>query len=173
MISANVQRTITSVQQAVMEAGDLVSWSKANSHKTVVLGLSLGGLVTNLLGCTGVTIDALASVMYASNLAHLVWNSAVAKHIKADFVSNSFTYEELEKAWSVLNPALRKPLVDKNKILLISGRDDLFITKEDSEALCSAWGNPKRIVIPCGHSGLNVCKEEISNDICRFIDAAL
>jgi len=58
----------------------------------------------------------------------------------------------LEKAWSVLNPALRKPLVDKDKILLISGRDDLFITKEDSEALCAAWGNPKRIVIPCGHS---------------------
>ena len=173
MISANVQRTIMSVQQAVMDAGDLVSSSKANAHKTVVIGLSLGGLVTNMLGCTGAPIDALVSVMYASNLAHLVWNSAVAKHIKADFMSNGFTYEALEKAWSVLNPALRKPLVDKDKILLISGRDDLFITKEDSEALCSSWGNPKRIVIPCGHSGLNVCKEEIANDICRFIDAAL
>ena len=173
MISANVQRTIISVQQAVVDAADLVSWSKANSHQTIVIGASLGGLVTNFLGCVCTQIDALVSVMYASNLAQLIWHSAVAKHIKHDFVNNEFSLDELDKVWSVINPSLLKPKVSKDKILLMTGKHDLFITKEDSDALCKAWGNPKRVILSCGHSGLNVCGKAISDDICRFIDTAI
>ena len=169
MISANVGRTILSVQQAVQDAADLVAWSKARGHKTFVVGTSLGGMVTNLLGCSEAPVDALISVMYATNTAHLVWNSDIARYIKKDLVEAGVQYEQLEHAWRVINPGRFKLTVRKQDVLLISGSHDLFITKEDSEGLQAAWGNPVRKMVACGHSGLNVCTAELSAIIVHFL----
>ncbi len=118
-------------------------------------------------------LDVLISVMYASNTAHLVWNSNIAKYIKKDFLEAGSTYSDLEKAWSIINPTKYKPQVAKENILLISGKYDEFITKEDSEELWSSWGKPERIVMPCGHSGLNVYHKPISTVIRSFIHKVL
>ena len=47
----------------------------------------------------------------------------------------------------------------KEKILLISGKYDEFITKEDSEGLWTSWEKPTRLVMPCGHSGMNIYRK--------------
>jgi len=150
-----------------------VTWSKALNHQTVVIGASLGGLVTNLLGCTKATLDVLISVIYASNTAHLVWNSDIAKYIKKDFHEAGSIYSNLEEVWNIINPTKYTPQVSKENILLISGKYDEFITKEDSEELWDSWGKPERIVIPCGHSGLNVYHKSISTVIRSFIHKVL
>ncbi len=82
----------------------------------------MGGLVTNMLGCTKAPIDALISVMYASNTAHLVWNSDIAKYIKKDFLGASLSYSELENAWSIINPSIYTPHIAKDRILLVSSK---------------------------------------------------
>jgi pimeloyl-ACP methyl ester carboxylesterase len=169
MISADIGRTILSVHQAVQDAADLVAWSKAQGHKAFVVGTSLGGMVTNLLGCTGTPMDALISVMYATDTAHLVWNSDIAKYIKKDLVEAGVRYEQLEQAWRTINPALFKLTVRKQDVLLISGEHDLFITKEDSAGLWEAWGKPLRKVVSCGHGGLSVCTKRLSDIIVRFL----
>ncbi len=173
MISADVGRTILSVQQAVLDAADLVAWSEAKNHKTAVIGASLGGLVTNLLGCTETRMDALVSIMYASNTAHLIWKSDIAKYIKQDLVQAGFPFEKLQEKWEVIDPSRYQPILKKDKILLISGQYDEFITSEDSQRLWASWGKPERIVLPCGHSGMNVSPKPISDIVCRFLRKAL
>ena len=111
--------------------------------------------------------------MYASNTAHLVWNSAIAKHIKKDFLQAGLPYSDLDEAWKIINPTRYKPRVAKEKILLISGKYDEFIMNEDSEGLWTSWGKPDRLVMPCGHSGLNVYRKPISDAICRFVRKVL
>jgi hypothetical protein len=137
-----------------------------------VIGTSQGGLATNLLGCTKAPLNALISVMYASNTAHLVWNSAIAKHIKRDFLHAGLPYLDLDKAWKIINPIIQATCCE-GKVLLFSGKYDEFITKEDSEELWTFWEKPDRLVMPCGHSGLNVYRKPISYVIYRFVRKVL
>ena len=169
MISANIARTILSVQQAVKDVVDLVVWSRAQGHRTVVIGTSLGGLVTNLFGCTGTPVDALISIMYATNTAYLVWNSAIAKFIKKDLVAAGVTYSQLERVWEAINPLRYRLCVPKEKVLLISGSHDVFITAVDSQRLWEGWAKPKRIILPCGHGGMNVLPKQIAGEVLAFL----
>lgn len=173
MISADIARTIRSIQQAVQDVVDLVAWSRAQGHRTVVIGTSLGGLVTNLFGSTGAPVDALISIMYATNTAYLVWNSAIAKFIKKDLVAAGVTYPQLERAWDAINPLRYSLHVPKEKVLLISGSHDVFISADDSQKLWDGWAKPKRIVMPCGHGGMNVCPDQIAGEVLAFLRGVL
>ncbi|MFC4770312.1 alpha/beta hydrolase family protein [Effusibacillus consociatus] len=155
MISANVGRSVASVRQAVIEIRALIKWLKKNyGGKVILIGVSLGGLIANLSAAVEEEIDVLVSVMYANSLSYEVWKTPIGKYTKKDFEQHGFTYEQLKKCWSVLEPSCWQPKVKKENILLISGIHDQYIRKEDSEALWTAWNHPKRFLYPVDIRGL-------------------
>lgn len=170
-ISADVSRTLKSVQQSVSDIRVLISYIKGvEKGKVIIIGLSLGGIITNLLCEVEENIDVLISLFYANNLSFTIFETEAGKYIKRDFIKNNFSYSQLSRCWEVINPCLRKPILDLDRILLISGKYDKYILNKDSDQLWEKWGRPARYKYSCGHSGIVLSKNRIKNDILKFID---
>lgn len=169
--SANVNRTLKSVQQAISDIRALISYIKEKRKgKIIVIGLSLGGLISNLLCEVEEDIDILISLFYANDLSFTAFETTAGKFIKEDFIKNNFDRNILRKSWSIINPSLGKPIIDLNKILLISGTYDKYVLSEDTDKLWDKWHKPKRYIYNCGHSGVVICKNTIKNDVLKFIN---
>lgn len=170
-VSADVSRTLKSEQQSVSDIRALISYIKAEkTGKIIIIGLSLGGITTNLLSEVEENIDVLVSLFYANDLSYTIFETEAGKYIKKDFIKNNFSYSLLKKSWEVINPSLRKPVMDLNKILLISGKYDKYVIDKDTDTLWKNWDKPKRYMYSCGHSGIVLSKNKIKKDVLEFID---
>ncbi|WP_010243725.1 alpha/beta fold hydrolase [Acetivibrio cellulolyticus] len=168
-LTANTIRTLNAFKQAVSDIRALIRYIKDIKKETVyIIGLSLGGLVSNLV-CEHEDVDALASLFYANDLAYTIFHATSGKYIKRDFVNNKFYEEQLSDCWKIINPSLSKPIIDKNKILLVSGRYDEYVLPPDTNKLWEAWGRPQRYVYDCGHSGIVLLKKKIRDNTMKFL----
>ncbi|MDQ0256415.1 dienelactone hydrolase [Evansella vedderi] len=174
LISADVCRTITAIKQAVVEIRALIQWLKQNKGgKVILIGISLGGYISNLVSLYEKEIDVLVSIMYANNLSYEIWHTPIGKHIKQDLKKHSFTYEQLQECWSILRADEGQPMIPKEKILLISGKYDQYVTEKDAKKLWSAWSKPQRLLYPCGHAGIIFHRKQIAKDTIDFIEASI
>jgi hypothetical protein len=170
-VSGNVSRTLKSVQQSVSDIRALISYIKSvKKGKVIIIGLSLGGITSNLLAETEENIDVLISLFYANDLSFTVFQSQAGKYIKKDFLKNNFDESQLNRSWKIINPSLMKPIIDLDKILLVSGKHDKYVLNQDTDKLWVNWGRPLRYKYNCGHSGIVLCKNKINKDVLNFID---
>lgn len=169
MVSANVDRTLLSIQQAVSDLRALIRFLKDSNQKVVLIGVSLGGFFTNLVATLETRIDILISVMYANSIAFSVFKSLPGKFIKKDFEEHGSTYQDVRNYWAITEPSNFKPAIPKENILLISGIYDQYVLNEDTDLLWEAWDRPKRLIYPCGHAGIVLCRGRISRDVMGFL----
>lgn len=174
MITADVNKSLLAIKQAITDIRALIKWIRNNRKgKIILIGVSLGGFITNLTSVVENDIDALIPTFYANNIAYSIWNTIPGKYIKKDFEQGGYTYEQLEKAWTIVNPSKYKPLVKKYNILLLSGIYDHFVVKKDTDLLWESWDKPKRILYPCGHAGIVLYKRKIAKDTMNFVENIL
>jgi len=170
-VSANVSRTLKSIKQSISDIRALIRYIKEiKKGKIVIIGLSLGGIVSNLLAEVEENIDVLISLFYANDLSYTIFETEVGRYIKRDFVNNNFSKELLSKSWKIINPSLRKPVIDMDNILLISGKYDKYVLNIDTDNLWNNWDKPLREIYISGHSGIVLFKNKIKNDTLKFID---
>lgn len=170
MISANIERTVAASRQAVADLRALIQWIKTNKSGPVILiGVSLGGFITNLTATLESDIDVLVSVFYANRLSYSIWHTNPGMYIKKDLVQNGVTYDVLKEKWKITEPSVSKPKMDKDNILLISAKHDQYVHMEDTSYLWESWEKPTRLVYNCGHSGIVLNRKRISEDTISFI----
>lgn len=174
MISANIERSVFSVRQAVTEIRALIRWIKLNKGGNVILvGVSLGGLMANLVATADEYADAVISIMYANSLSYAVWHTPIGKYIKQVLQNNGITYDMLKEYWEILEPISQKPKIDRNRILFIAGRYDQYVHFEDALALQQAWDIPNFLPYHCGHAGIIFHRKKIAKDVLTFIHSLL
>lgn len=170
MVSANMERTVQASRQAVMDLRALIQWIKVNKSGPVILiGISLGGFITNLTALVESKIDALASIFYANRMAHSIWKTQPGKYIKEDLQKHGVSYEDLLNCWEIIEPSQSSPKIDKENILLISAKYDQYIDINDTDYLWNSWERPKRYVYNCGHTGIVLKRNKIATDTLNFI----
>lgn len=173
MVTTNIDSTLLSIKQAITDLRALIHYLKSKNNKVVLIGMSLGGFFANMAAVLEEKIDALISVMYANSIPFSVWKSIPGKYIKQDFEAYGFTYEKLKEYWAIMVPSNFKPVIPKEKILLISGIYDKYVLLEDTSLLWEAWGKPQRLLFRCGHSGIVFCKSKIRKATLDFLENAL
>lgn len=170
MVTANTKRTLDAFRQAVGEIRSLIRYLKEiYGGKVVIIGVSLGGFVTNLTSVIEEEVDVLVSIKYPNSLAYAIWNTHIGKYIRRDLEQNGYSYEQLKRDWSILEAEHWQPKVEKSNILLISGLYDKYIDLEDATKIWEAWDKPERIIYECGHSGIVLNRSAISSDVTKFV----
>ena len=66
----------------------------------------------------------LASIFYANRLSYSIWNTTPGKFIREDLEHHGVTYDDLIDYWKITEPSQALPKVQKENILLISGKHD-------------------------------------------------
>ncbi|HDR7494137.1 TPA: alpha/beta hydrolase family protein [Bacillus cereus] len=170
MVSANIERTVQASRQAVVDLRALIHWIKVNKGGPVILiGISLGGFVTNLTALVEPEIDVLASIFYANRLSYSIWNTNPGKFIRKDLEHHGVTYNDLINYWKITEPSQAVPKIKKENILLISGKHDLYVHSEDTDYLWESWDRPTRYIYNCGHAGIVLNRKKIATDTINFI----
>lgn len=170
MISADINRTVQSIRQAVVDLRALIQWVKANKKGPVILiGVSLGGFITNLTATLEPKIDALVSIFYANRLSYAIWKTIPGKFIREDLEHHGVKYHDLIRYWRITEPNQAIPKINKDNILLISAKYDQYVHLEDTNYLWESWGKPKRYVYNCGHAGIVLNRKKIAIDTLSFL----
>ncbi|QWG31432.1 alpha/beta hydrolase (plasmid) [Bacillus mycoides] len=174
MVSAHIERTVQATRQAVADLRTLIKWIKANKKGPLILiGISLGGFITNLTALVEPEIDVLASIFYANRLSYSIWKTNPGKFIKEDLEHHGVTYNDLIDYWKITEPSQALPKVKKENILLISGKHDLYLHSEDTDYLWKSWERPTRYIYTCGHAGIVLKRKKIATDTINFIQNRL
>lgn len=174
MVSANIERTVQATRQAVADLRTLIKWIKANKNGPLILiGISLGGVITNLTALVESDIDVLASIFYANRLSYSIWKTNPGKFIRKDLEHHGVTYNDLIDYWKITEPSQALPKVKKENILLISGKHDLYVHREDTDYLWASWEKPTRYIYTCGHAGIVLKRKKIATDTINFIQNRL
>jgi dienelactone hydrolase len=169
MISANIERTLSSIRQAVVDTRALINWLKGTRGKVVLIGISLGGLIANLTTTVEENTDGSISVFAPNELSHTIWNTIPGKYIKKDLQENAFTYCQLKKCWDITNTSNFATKIPKEKVLILSALYDKYIDFKDADKLWEKWERPERKIYHCGHAGIALCKRSIAQDSLDFI----
>ncbi len=170
MISANIPRTLISVRQSIVDLRALIKWIKDNKKgPVVVIGISLGGFITNLVATLESQIDALVSIFYSNRLSYSIWNTSPGKFIREDLEHHGVNYNDLIKYWRITEPSEGIPKINKDNILLISAKYDQYVHIEDADYLWESWGKPTRYVYNCGHAGIVLNRKKIATDTLLFL----
>ncbi|MCY8737553.1 alpha/beta hydrolase [Bacillus haynesii] len=174
MISADIDRTVESARQAIVDLRGLIHWIKENkAGPVVIVGVSLGGWITNLIATLESQIDVVVSIFYANRLSYSIWNTIPGKFIREELEQHGVTYEELVRYWEITDPSQAAPKVNKDNILLISAKHDQYIHLDDANYLWESWGKPERHLYNCGHAGIVLCRKKMASDTLSFIQKKL
>lgn len=174
MVSANINRTVESTRQAIVDLRALIQWIKNNKQgPVIIIGVSLGGFISNLVATLESEIDALVSIFYSNRLSYSIWNTIPGKYIRQDLESHGVDYNDLVKCWELTEPNQAIPKMNKDNILLISAKHDQYVHIQDADLLWESWGKPTRYVYNCGHAGIVLKRKKIAKDTISFLQNKL
>lgn len=167
-------RTVESTRQAIVDLRALIQWIKNNKQgPVIIIGVSLGGFISNLVATLEPEIDALVSIMYSNRLSYSIWNTIPGKYIRQDLEHHGVNYNDLIKYWEVTEPNQALPKISKDNILLISAKYDQYVHIQDADLLWEAWEKPTRYVYNCGHAGIVLKRKKIAKDTISFLQNKL
>lgn len=141
-LSPDLDRSLKAMQQAVLDARTLINWVEQRGHGPLILaGVDLGGLVAALTATVHPGLDALSIIATHSHLSDMLWEGRTDRGKFREALDRAgVAKDEVDRAWSVLDPSWRAPLLDLDKVLLVAGRYDDVCRPEGMERLAARWG---------------------------------
>lgn len=150
-------------QRTVLQQRLLLAWLRdpgpAHTPPTrrFVLGLSVGGIVATATAALEPDLDGLGVVVSGGDLASLVPDSREGRverwmqwRLRHDGIGPAAVAEELRRClW--LEPLAMAAAVPTRKVLLVHGRFDEVIPRQNQDWLWEAFGRPQRLLLPLGH----------------------
>lgn len=162
MLSADLNQTIESMQQATIETKILVNWLQKKGYKKIgIVGASLGSSVALLAAAHDERIKATVLYLSAADTPELIWRSTATAHLRESFDS-SFSLEDLRKAWSCISPSnYLHQLARKDFSAHVAwGRYDSVCPVDLTQRMLTELRNLNvpisDVNYPCGHNTLGI-----------------
>jgi pimeloyl-ACP methyl ester carboxylesterase len=173
-MSADVERTVQSFRQGVLDLRSLITYLKTvKGQKVAIAGLSLGAFTC----CMAATVDqrpeALVSILGGASLADIIWAGFSFRLIRNELRRSGVSQVDLEDWWRLMAPGTWKPRIPRERILLIAGEHDPIITPGNAIRLHQAWDRPQIYWYPCGHASVAFYAHQIGDRIASFLKPVL
>jgi pimeloyl-ACP methyl ester carboxylesterase len=159
MVTGDVCLTVEAFRQSVSDLSAVVSWLRreqpAGPGPVGLMGYSLGGYTAALLACARADLEFVVIGSAGDSVASVILDTGLGVNVREDLSwSGMHQRENLTRAWSVISPGRMKPLVARDRILLVSGRYDRIMLPQSVDALAAAWGSMPIQWEPQGHYSL-------------------
>ena len=104
LMSSDLNLTVESLRQAVIEARMGIKWLKQQGYTRIgLVGASLGSAIALLTACHEPEVEAMVGYLTASSIADIVWKGSATQHLKKAF-EKDFDVKTLRDVWSCVNP---------------------------------------------------------------------
>ena len=107
-----------------------------------ILGQSLGGYLAALLACRDPDLAFVVPIVPPACLGDLAWRFLAASRSARDTARAAFTLAELRTCFRGHSPLAYRPLVSRERLLLVAGRGDRIVPPEHPQALWKHWEEP-------------------------------
>lgn len=177
MIVPDPERMRDTMRQAVLDTMRLIDWLKSlpqvASDRLGIVGISLGAIVGALVLAVEDRLGAGVLVLGGANLAHVLWRSPLTLGVRSELRGKGVDYDALRTQLSSVEPLnlLRGQYGDR--VLMINGRYDLVIPREDALALRRALGEGPILWLNTGHYGPALVRPALFSLVGRFLSARL
>jgi hypothetical protein len=141
--SPNPVRTNEGFAHAIFDLRALVAWLRARpgaeQQKIAVIGMSLGGYTTSLFGTTD-ALDFIAPMIPVADWPELLWSHGEGQAEQQRAEREGITLEVYRRAMSIVAPLERAPLVDPERVLVLSAYGDRIAPPDHAERIARHFG---------------------------------
>lgn len=162
LMSSDLNLTVESIRQAVIEARMSIKWLKQQGYTRIgVVGASLGSAIALLTSCHEPEVEAMVGYLTAASIADIVWQGSATQHLKVAF-EKDFDVKTLRDVWSCVNPGSYLPRLARPHFSMHVGWarfDTICPTQQTKRMLVQL----KKLNVPvesysysCGHNTLAI-----------------
>jgi dienelactone hydrolase len=177
MIVSDVAHMRQTMRQAALDVRRLIDWLQSqpqiDAEKIGIVGISLGAIVGALTLGVEPRLQAGVLVLGGANLAHVLWRSPLTMNIRAELRSKGIGYERLRQEMLPVEPLTFLKGQYGHRVLMVNGRYDLVIPREDALALRRALGDGPILWLNTGHYGPALVQSALFDVVGRFLSANL
>jgi fermentation-respiration switch protein FrsA (DUF1100 family) len=154
-LSADIDRTVTSMRQAVHDVRRAACWlgtrADVDARRVGVAGISLGGIISALVAAVDPSINEGAFLLAGGDLSAILWGMPEGAPYRAKWLESGRTRDDLKALTDPFDPlTYAKGLVGK-RLLLIAGKVDEVVPPASTLLLWEAAGRPAIRWYDCGH----------------------
>ena len=177
MIVSDVEHMRHTMRQAALDVRRLVDWLQSqasiDAEKIGIVGISLGAIVGALTLGVEPRLQAGVLVLGGANLAHVLWRSPLTMNIRAELKRTGVDYERLQQEMLPVEPLTFLKGQYGHRVLMVNGRYDLVIPREDVLALRRALGDGPLLWLNTGHYGPALVQSALFDVVGRFLSTNL
>jgi pimeloyl-ACP methyl ester carboxylesterase len=149
----NPVRTNEGFGHAIYDLRALVAWLRsrpgAEAQRIAVVGMSLGGTTASLFATTD-ALDFVAPMIPVASWPELLWSHGEGQADRQRAERDGITLELLQRAMAVATPLERAPMLDPDRVLVLSSMGDRIAPPEHAERLARHFGGV-HVPLPGGH----------------------
>jgi pimeloyl-ACP methyl ester carboxylesterase len=112
-----------------------------------LIGASLGGYLSGLFICFQPVVDFASLIVPAVNLTKPIGPDAA----RLPFPIDPLLRQKARTLYELHSPLNFRPLISKDRILIVASRGDLLCPFEYTKLLCERWGQPEHYFLRGGH----------------------
>jgi pimeloyl-ACP methyl ester carboxylesterase len=153
--TADLTRTVEAIRRSVADARALLRFLEEETDGTIgVLGQSLGGIVSLALTCVETDLQFSIPVAAHLDLAGVLQDATLLRPMAQELAAQGWTSDDVDAYMQSMGLVGRDPAIHKDRILLIAGKYDRFLTADRVRALWRLWDKPAIHWYPGGHLGI-------------------
>jgi hypothetical protein len=170
-LSPDLDRTLKAMRQAVLDVRALIAWVRQREAGPLILaGVDLGGLVAALTATLQEGIDGLVIIAAHEQLSDMLWDGRADRgRFREALCRAGVDKDQVDEAWSVLDPTWRPPKVAPDKVLVVAGRFDNVCTPEGMKKLVEGLGGGRLVIHDFAHSSYMFSAQEIMEEALGLI----
>lgn len=177
MIVPDADHMRDTMRQAALDVRRLVDWLQAQPQiaqdKLGIVGISLGAIISALVLGVEPRLKSGVLVLGGANLAHVLWRSPLTMNVRGELRSKGIGYEQLRREMEPVEPLTFLRGQYGERVLMINGRYDMVIPREDALALRNALGQGPILWLNTGHYGPALVRSALFDIVGRFLSAKL
>ncbi|GBC95680.1 hypothetical protein HRbin16_01472 [bacterium HR16] len=177
MIVPDIRQMRDTMRQAVLDAMRLIDWLQSQPQvepgKIGIVGISLGAIVSALVLGVETRVQSGVLVLGGANLAHVLWRSPLTMNVRGELRSKGIGYERLREEIASVEPLTFLHGQYGDRVLMVNGRYDLVIPREDALALRRALGEGPILWLNTGHYGPALVRSALFGVVERFLASRL
>jgi poly(3-hydroxybutyrate) depolymerase len=154
-LSADIERTMTSMRQGVCDVRRGICWLASRSDvdptRLGVAGISLGGIVSSIVVAVDPAVRDGVFLLAGGDVSRILWRMPETVKFRESWQASGRTIEDLKVLTQPFDPLTYAHLLAGKRLLMIAGKVDEVVPPASTKALWVAAGRPPIHWYDCGH----------------------